>query len=611
MKKLKTNIGAGVSALALACPLLWAAPAGAQVKRDDIVLKFNDDAIVIATVNGAPFGASISGGSATLSKEVRDCVPTFTTSCAYVVNSFELKSSGFDFDDEGEQGTVRNVVLGMLDSTAANDDGTGIGLPAGFSAFTAFDFSLLDVNGRRSGKQPSPSGVRLNLDEGDHTATFIATFGATIEGVTIDFFVNGNGTVQNLPPLAVPVATASSQSCAAQASVTVNASGSSDPEEQDLLAQWSENGVLLAQGATATILLAPGLHDLELAVVDPFGGLDRKSVEVDVGGDVTPPVFTFVPPAIQTASCGSVALGTPVAIDGCGAVSITNDAPTKFAAGSRVVTWTAKDGAGNTVTATQTVTAALKDDPSCCPTGSNIILGNANNNNLVGTPGADCILGLGGQDQIDGGGGNDVISGGPGDDVLRAGGGNDLVWAGSGQDQLFGGAGDDLLSGEDGNDQLRGEGGLDTLLGGQGQDQLYGGDGSDIVDGGFGDDALYGENGDDVLDGGDNNDQCTGGAGYDTMLSCTPVDTLDNPGPPSFPGSPSYEVCDCRPSKCGDCSSSVTECDSISGCAQIVQCVQQAANCSLPHECSALCESGRTPAAVSAARKLASCFGGC
>lgn len=70
-------------------------------------------------------------------------------------------------------------------------------------------------------------------------------------------------------------------------------------------------------------------------------------------------------------------------------------------------------------------------------------------------------------------------------------------------------------------------------------------------------------------------------------------------------------VCTCRPEKCSDCAPQVATCNSVTGCPAIIECVRTNPSCNLPHECSAACETGRSTAAVNAARLLATCFGGC
>lgn len=71
--------------------------------------------------------------------------------------------------------------------------------------------------------------------------------------------------------------------------------------------------------------------------------------------DEKPPVFTFVPPDMTVLQCSAPDIGRAEAEDGCG-VTIANDAPKQFPYGKEtVVTWTARDGAGNEATARQTV----------------------------------------------------------------------------------------------------------------------------------------------------------------------------------------------------------------------------------------------------------------
>jgi hypothetical protein len=77
--------------------------------------------------------------------------------------------------------------------------------------------------------------------------------------------------------------------------------------------------------------------------------------------DVTPPVFSNVRGPI-TAECAGpggtpVTVPLPTASDACdGTVPVTSNAPALFPAGTTTVTFTAKDAARNTATATTTVT---------------------------------------------------------------------------------------------------------------------------------------------------------------------------------------------------------------------------------------------------------------
>jgi uncharacterized repeat protein (TIGR01451 family) len=284
--------------------------------------------------------------------------------------------------------------------------------------------------------------------------------------------------------------------------------------------------VIATVACTATAgsnLLATFRARSDMNDVNTADNLKEMSVPVAAGGSVA---FTRVPPNITISQCTSPNLGTVAASAGAcggsgGGVTIANDKPAKFPLGRTIVTWTATGPNGATATATQEVTAVLGNDSSCCPTGSNVIVGTSNNDTLNGTSGVDCILGLGAQDTLNGNGGADVLSGGDGNDTLNGGDGDDRVYGGSGQDTLNGQNGNDTVTGDDGDDVCRGGIGTDTLIGGQGQDRLFGEDAADTLLGQDGDDTLDGGAGDDYLEGGRGAaDGCTGGTGTNVLAAC-------------------------------------------------------------------------------------------
>lgn len=270
--------------------------------------------------------------------------------------------------------------------------------------------------------------------------------------------------------------------------------------------EWSVPGVVLDdETLPSTIGTFPiGTTPALLSVTNGNEyAVDEVSIEVV---DTTPPTLT-VPADVVVGNCFNVQIGQATATDACDdEVTIDNDAPTNFTAGTWSVTWTATDAAGNQTQATQKVVVGLGESVACCPANSNVILGTWGNDVLSGTAGADCILGFGASDVIDGMGGNDVISGGEGEDMLIGGSGNDVLEGNNGQD---------VLEGESGEDALFGGGGDDELYAGVGADVLVGGQGQDYLDGNSGDDALYGNDGVDTLVGGDGNDFLDGGLLHD------------------------------------------------------------------------------------------------
>jgi len=126
-------------------------------------------------------------------------------------------------------------------------------------------------------------------------------------------------------------------------------------------------------------------------------GTSNESCTVSVVvRDVSKPTFTFVPGDMTVSTCVAPNFGQAIATDNCSTPIVTNDAPSKFPLGvTTTVTWTATDAAGNVEHAPQRITTVLGDDPSCCPTGTNIIVGTDNAESISGTNGSDCILGRG------------------------------------------------------------------------------------------------------------------------------------------------------------------------------------------------------------------------
>ena len=167
----------------------------------------------------------------------------------------------------------------------------------------------------------------------------------------------------------------------------------------------------------------------------------------------------------------------------------------------------------------------------------NTIIGNGQNNTLVGGAKPDLIQGLEGDDVLKGGGDNDIIQGGPGSDTLVGGDGdddldggedNDVISPGSGTNRVDGGPGTDtvLYSG----DVSKKEGiNLDLSTGtcthnGNAQDTLSN------VENAYGteyDDALQGDDKDNVLIGKGGSDYLAPGSGYDILNGGNGNDTYD------------------------------------------------------------------------------------
>lgn len=511
--------GAVLKSFLCAAPALAAlvlAPSVAQAAgRDDIVMLIDPAGFGQLDINNFPLGTTVTGGVVSLQTDNVNCVATLGHPCFYVLNAIRISLSNFTFS--GQQ--VNDSIVVVNGPLAVQDEGEGIIVPPG----TPVVFAFTQGGNRQSVNSTSPSGMALQLNVATQHMSMVGSFSGSQSGVTVDAAVVANAIspFANLPPVAHA---GPDQTVTCGAATHLDGSASTDPENNTFLYSWSENGNAFALGPTVTFQLPPGTHTITLTVIDQFGGQGTDTVVVTVVPDTTPPTFSSVPGALTISSCNSPNIGTASATDNCGGtVTITSNAPAVFPLGDTTVTYTARDAAGNTATATQVVTAILGDDPSCCPAGTNIILGTSNNDVLTGTAGSDCILGRGAQDTINGLGGNDFISGGDGDDVIDGGAGKDVIFAGSGQDHVTGGPGNDTIYGQDGDDTINGDEGDDVLFGGQGQDHLFGDAGNDQLFGEIGDDDLHGGDGNDLLVGGGLHDRCFPGAGVNTTQTCERV----------------------------------------------------------------------------------------
>jgi Ca2+-binding RTX toxin-like protein len=181
--------------------------------------------------------------------------------------------------------------------------------------------------------------------------------------------------------------------------------------------------------------------------------------------------------------------------------------------------------------------------------GSNTLVGEANNNRLEGGAGTDFLYGGGGADTLIGGAGTDYLYGQTGNNFFIGG-----AAGSAGANQLWGGTGSDTASyagttgavyadlgalagyvdgvlvdqmsdienliGGSGSNTLVGNYRVNRLEGGAGTDFLYGGDGGDTLIGGAGTDYLYGEAGNDGFAGG-----AAGSAGANQLWGGTGNDT--------------------------------------------------------------------------------------
>lgn len=111
-------------------------------------------------------------------------------------------------------------------------------------------------------------------------------------------------------------------------------------------------------------VFATGITTVTVTAKDVSGNTSSASFTIQVN-DVQKPVIKAPGDVTVTLdnkntsnsiSASGVKLGNPSTSDNCGVSAVSNNAPSSYALGVTTVTWTVKDNAGNTSTATQIVT---------------------------------------------------------------------------------------------------------------------------------------------------------------------------------------------------------------------------------------------------------------
>ncbi len=161
----------------------------------------------------------------------------------------------------------------------------------------------------------------------------------------------------NRPPVA-KLPPDQSVECASHSgtSVTLNGSGSSDPDGDTLTFAWSVDGtpVTGATSASLTQTFSLGAHTIQLTVTDPGGLTSSTTTHVTVQ-DTTPPTLTLSTNSVTAVLPTASATGATVNLSGIASATdvcdpapvISNNAPATFPVGTTIVTFTATDASGN------------------------------------------------------------------------------------------------------------------------------------------------------------------------------------------------------------------------------------------------------------------------
>jgi len=308
-------------------------------------------------------------------------------------DSIAVKASGAENPQNVvASGAKVDVVFDLVDVTVVTVDTNGVyevngrvDLSGGTStngfkptplSFTMFDGASVNVSGLHAITLAQFQILNVQIDEGDSLVV-------SDEGIQ-EYTHNGTGarltiiTPTNRAPIADAGADSTVECSGDPTGVTLNGTGSSDPDEDELVFTWTGSfpeGEGTVSGETPTVSLVHGEHTITLTVDDGKGGMDSDEVVITVE-DSTPPEIT-IPAALvleaqspQGVSVTETAvvdfLAAATAEDLCeGVLTPDHNAPEDFfPLGESTVIWSAADTHENAGAGQQTVTVEDTTPPS-------------------------------------------------------------------------------------------------------------------------------------------------------------------------------------------------------------------------------------------------------
>ncbi len=148
--------------------------------------------------------------------------------------------------------------------------------------------------------------------------------------------------------------------------VRLDGTDSSDPDIDDPLSfKWSDNNQVISTARVSDRNLSIGSHTISLVVTDGNGASSSAEDQTVTVVDTTPPQISGLPSTVNLVTAsdsgGAVSFDMPVAfdmVDGIVAVKSSKASGSVFQIGKTLVTFTAKDKAGNSSTASLEVNVA-------------------------------------------------------------------------------------------------------------------------------------------------------------------------------------------------------------------------------------------------------------
>lgn len=267
-----------------------------QNYRLDYVGKATSGLATIQVGNDASANPAVKQAIFYVRSDDGNCVPTEVTKCRFTIELITINLGGFSLGDTHfDSMEVRN-----REPVSIEVGGAAINLPflPPVIAPGVFpDETRVNVFVRSDGNLShtifeSPS-VIFSVSPVNKGRLFLAgSFQGTIKNRTVSavFQIAANTPLLNRPPVAVagPDQQLEISNCEGS-SISLDASGTTDPENNIASYQWKLDQFTIATGETATVPdVPPGVYPITMLVTDSFGGVSRDDLKVKVIVSVRP-----------------------------------------------------------------------------------------------------------------------------------------------------------------------------------------------------------------------------------------------------------------------------------------------------------------------------------
>ncbi|HEX2618953.1 MAG TPA: PKD domain-containing protein [Phototrophicaceae bacterium] len=241
--------------------------------RSQILYRFQGHTSPVKTVDWNPMGELVASGDMNGVIKIWSAVngQDVKTISAHsgVVNDLEWSSDGKYLATAGEDGMVKVWAVGTGAEVASFDYEAPIHAIAWKPSPTQYQIAF--------GGEGIP-GQGLN-GEAEFQTLSLVSLGLPLASAGDDQVVAGNGT---------------------SASVTLDGSGSGDPDGSIISYSWSEGGSIIATGATPTLTLGVGVHTITLTVTDNDNQTATDDVVITVLAETATHTPTLTPTATDT-----------------------------------------------------------------------------------------------------------------------------------------------------------------------------------------------------------------------------------------------------------------------------------------------------------------------